>query len=312
MTQFTHRLTELLSRPWARLQRRFQTARPGSVLIMVVALIVLLALMGTAYVGSARNDRFGAMATINQRALRETADSYAKQLMDQVKSLVMIDANSGNLHTAPSDGQTTTQFVAARPPTLLPDMLVAGPSTQFPATPVWPVISRFAGQKFESPWKATAVASLASTQFQAGSGSRFAPSNIVVNYPNSGSSQTDPSLYGQTRTFPAFMQYVPDPNNPNQYFPVPAGPFLVGDAMGTGIADAAMIRLTTSSIQGVDFYGGMRVIDGNSGFNATTAWGRGIDQVGGTPNSFNFRPTDLDFHGAMNATLAASGEESQS
>ena len=309
MTQFTHRLTELLSRPWARLQRRFQTARPGSVLIMVVALIVLLALMGTAYVGSARNDRFGAMATINQRALRETADSYAKQLMDQVKSLVMIDANSGNLHTAPSDGQTTTQFIAARPPTLLPDMLVAGPSTQFPATPVWPVISRFAGQKFESPWKATAVASLASTQFQAGSGSYFAPSNIVVNYPNSGSSQTDPSLYGQTRTFPAFMQYVPDPNNPNQYFPVPAGPFLVGDAMGTGIADAAMIRLTTSSIQGVDFYGGMRVIDGNSGFNATTAWGRGIDQVGGTPNSFNFRPTDLDFHGAMNATLAASVDE---
>src|SRR5262245_40906837 len=39
-------------------QRRFQNARPGSVLILVVALLVLMALIGTAWLSTAQIDRY--------------------------------------------------------------------------------------------------------------------------------------------------------------------------------------------------------------------------------------------------------------
>ena len=41
-------------------QRRFRRSRPGSVLILVVALLVLMSLIGIAYVTSARVDRYSA------------------------------------------------------------------------------------------------------------------------------------------------------------------------------------------------------------------------------------------------------------
>src|SRR5947199_8680132 len=42
----------------SRLQRRFRVSRPGSVLILCVALLVLLALIGTAMISTARVDRY--------------------------------------------------------------------------------------------------------------------------------------------------------------------------------------------------------------------------------------------------------------
>lgn len=42
------------------LEARFRQARPGSVLIVVVALLVLMALMGTAYITSVRGPLFRA------------------------------------------------------------------------------------------------------------------------------------------------------------------------------------------------------------------------------------------------------------
>ena len=304
MKQFTNRLASLLSQPWSRLQRRFQTANPGSVLIMVVALIVLLALMGTAYVGSARMERFASVATTNQRALRDATDSYARQLLDQVKALIVTDANSGNLVTAPSDAQTTTQVLAARAPGLLPDLVKEGPSTQHPPTPVWPVISRFAGRKFESPWNLAVDGG--TLEYQPGSNVYFAPTNIVIHYPiasASNSSRVDPILFGQTRTFPAFQRYAPLIPAVSLETYVDDGPYLAADATGAGVADSALVRLSTSSIQGVEFYGAIRVIDNSSAFNVNTAWGRAID-LDDNGNCYNFVPSDLDLLGAMNATTS--------
>jgi hypothetical protein len=56
MTPIFNRIASLLD----RLQRRFHVARPGSVLILVVALLVLLALLGTAFIATTREDRYGA------------------------------------------------------------------------------------------------------------------------------------------------------------------------------------------------------------------------------------------------------------
>src|ERR1700712_2600801 len=60
MKRMLNKLTRTMDNAMDRLQRRFRGSRPGSVLIMVVALLVLLALMGTAYLATARQDRLAA------------------------------------------------------------------------------------------------------------------------------------------------------------------------------------------------------------------------------------------------------------
>ncbi|HEX4797455.1 MAG TPA: hypothetical protein VH370_26915 [Humisphaera sp.] len=49
--------TSILGRFLDRLQSRFTRSRPGSVMILVVTLLVLMALIGTAYISTARTDR---------------------------------------------------------------------------------------------------------------------------------------------------------------------------------------------------------------------------------------------------------------
>src|SRR5687768_12688190 len=61
MRHFIHRIGS----PSHRLARRLRTARPGSVLILVVALLVLMALIGTAWLSTARVDRYGAQQNAN-------------------------------------------------------------------------------------------------------------------------------------------------------------------------------------------------------------------------------------------------------
>src|SRR3954452_17705042 len=62
-------------------QRRFSRARPGSVLIMVVALLVMLALIGTAAMSTARIDRIS--------SVQNSANVQIDMLADSVKQLVI-------------------------------------------------------------------------------------------------------------------------------------------------------------------------------------------------------------------------------
>ena len=311
MKRIANRLAEWISQPWSRLQRRFERARPGSVLIMVVGLLVLLALMGTAYVSSARIERYAVTAGVGQRTLRESVDSYARQLLDSVKSMVGQDA--GNVITAPTDPQAAMNFLAIGQPVLLPDLTVSDLKDSAITTPVWPRVSRFTGEKFESPYGLGNT--LASFQYQDDPSSYLAPTNIVINYTSTSGVATDPALYGQTRTYPAFSQYVIDPTDVTQrkWYSPPgqpanspsAGPFIAGDATGMGIADTAMKRLSSGSIMGVDFYGGIRVIDNGSKINLNTAWTsqRDLDKLN---NCYNFFPCDIDLLGMMNVISSAS------
>ena len=49
-------------------------------------------------------------------------------------------------------------------------------------------------------------------------------------------------------------------------------PIFAADADGDGIADAPLFQLPGGPIDGITYYGGYRVIDGNSAVNASTAW----------------------------------------
>src|SRR4051812_29839872 len=68
------------SRFFHRVQRRFQRSRAGSVLILCVALLVLLALIGTAMISTARIDRYS--------SVQHTYNTEIDLLVEGVKSMV--------------------------------------------------------------------------------------------------------------------------------------------------------------------------------------------------------------------------------
>src|SRR5205807_6740262 len=65
-------------------QRRFARSRPGSVLIMVVALLVLMALIGTAYITMAQSDRYASQ----QNQYNTQIDLLVQSVVSMVKGTV--------------------------------------------------------------------------------------------------------------------------------------------------------------------------------------------------------------------------------
>ncbi len=75
-----------------RMQRRFHRARPGSVLIMVVALLVLMALIGTAYITTAQTDRYSAQ----QNAFNTEIDLLVQGVINMVDGRLVEDLYDQN------------------------------------------------------------------------------------------------------------------------------------------------------------------------------------------------------------------------
>src|SRR5689334_1693371 len=76
--------SNLLIRLLEAAQRRFRSARPGSVLIMVVALLVLLALIGTAAMSTARIDRMSSKQHVTNTQIEMLADSVKQMVIGQL------------------------------------------------------------------------------------------------------------------------------------------------------------------------------------------------------------------------------------
>src|SRR3954468_2103625 len=80
--------TTKMSNPLRRLldaaQRRFRQARPGSVLIMVVSLLVLLALIGTAAMSTARVDRAASRQHVANTQIEILAESVKQMVIGQL------------------------------------------------------------------------------------------------------------------------------------------------------------------------------------------------------------------------------------
>jgi hypothetical protein len=71
----------------ARSRRLARTVRRGSILILVVALVVLLALMGTAYLSSTQSERY----TSQQTAVNTQVDLVLQGVDDQVRKAIVAD-----------------------------------------------------------------------------------------------------------------------------------------------------------------------------------------------------------------------------
>src|SRR5579859_2979660 len=85
-----------------RVQRRFARSRPGSVLIMVVALLVLMALIGTAYITMARSDRYAAQ----QHSYNTQIDMLVDGVINTINGILTQDVMIGTQYR-PASSQLT-------------------------------------------------------------------------------------------------------------------------------------------------------------------------------------------------------------
>src|SRR4051812_12733010 len=88
-----------ISRTLDAVQGRFRRARPGSVLIMVVSLLVLLALIGTAAMSTSRLDRVSSAQHVKNMQI----DLLAESVKEMVLGLFTEDMAGNTVDSAISD-----------------------------------------------------------------------------------------------------------------------------------------------------------------------------------------------------------------
>jgi hypothetical protein len=241
--------------------------RRGSVLIFVVALLVLLALIGTAWISTTRNDRY----TTQQNAVNTSIELLTQGVVDMTAAQATADlfstavpisrpANAvGYRHFDGPDlnvvGLEGDSFLASRYPRI-PNVLLAPSATN---RPYWPVINAPpTGGRFESPFLPPADPNR--SPFWTTNTLAF-PSTIDVN----------------GRATPALAIF----DGPTRRL------FVAGDADGDGIADAGLFRLPINDVpvgqingfasNQITWYAATRTIDLAGAVNVNTAMFRSAD-----------------------------------
>jgi hypothetical protein len=265
-------------------QRRFRRARPGSVLILVVALLILMAIIGTAYMSMAQADRSTAVIHSNNTEV----DLLVDGVVNLVKGTIVSDLfaqnsyrpsdryNSGeagtyNYITGLGESAVTvnsgTPFVSSRAPELFKELGGPAPGAPNPDPavsvgnpPLWRYLTApLVGGQFSSP--VPPVHNANNTAFLVGE--NWASPPFVYSQ--------RASIPGSFTLFPGAMPgtglpaWVDNPTNPQRFFPA-------ADADGDGIADSGYIKLPMGAVNGVTYYAAVRIVDNNAAVNATTAW----------------------------------------
>jgi len=263
-------------------QRRFNRARSGSVLILVVALLVLMALIGTAFMTMAQSDR-GSSA---QHNFNTEADLLLAGAVNIAKGTIVSDLYAAGSYRPQSQGaiyQATTGVgndrqasVAQYSTTVAVNTGTAWLADRLPSTDAlagqianvingngayWRFVTApLLGAQYETPlWQAgggmygrdaTApgpYAILPAPLQGTNCNIRWAPTSVPLNglqYPALQALYPDGTLYGS--------------------------PILAADTDGDGIADAHFVKMAT--IDGITYYAAFRIVDNGAAFNVNTAW----------------------------------------
>jgi hypothetical protein len=88
-----HSYVTLMKKLLKNIDRRFQLSRPGSVLILVVALLVLMALIGTAFLSSTRVDRYATVQHTNNTEM----DLLVEGVKNMAKATIVGSLNDPSL-----------------------------------------------------------------------------------------------------------------------------------------------------------------------------------------------------------------------
>jgi hypothetical protein len=214
------------------------SARRGSILILVIALLVMLALIGTAFISTTRIDR----AAAAQGTANTETDLFSNSVQNLAVNAIVNDMfTTGGLQKPEVYPFTANPFIGYNAVTspVTSTFLASRVPTGTSALPMWEWISGpLSGGVFEDPTTLATWGGPATTD-------RY---HATVSFTGS--------------NLPALVT-------------ASAGKVVAGDADGDGIADCGLVRLGAlpgPQFSGVTFYYGVRVIDGNSAVNANTAW----------------------------------------
>ncbi len=316
-----------------RLQKRFRLSRPGSVLILVVALLVLMALIGTAYISTTRIDRYA----VKDNQTSNQVDLAASSLLSTTASAVQNDLYDGTSYrpvsTDPQVPTTYDNWDGVSVPG--PSMNLFNNSTVWNNTPAVPIAdpnnvwlaSRYPGLiepaqmlNTGTPPNMPVWTSISYPPFQNLSKDlktahpnyfwEFRGPDVADNQP--GFLLSLPKLYFQPTYKQIGGQWYPalrarlsvsgaaaGGGNYGDYctwnYQPAASPadatFLAADADGDGIADSGLFPLPIPEIDGVRYYGAIRIIDNNSALNVNTAWAQGDANYEGDRTAWSNDPT---------------------
>jgi hypothetical protein len=253
---------------------------------MVVVLLLILSILATAYLSTARVDR----VTSGQ----DIQNAQVDQLVDGVKDMAVSNIVDGLFAYNSSFGQqykaAITNTYATANSTIYtnvdsPDYQGTGLADTWLADrlPSVPTISAQANTTNNLPFWGFISAPL-NSEFSDGSAEFDSPAPPItypvanpnafvtgVSAPFTYTARTNlqptfVTMPGTTTVYPAFQVAV----NANRTS-VPAY-MIAGDADGDGIADCGLFRLPGFFADGLTYYAGVRIIDNNSAINANTAW----------------------------------------
>lgn len=281
-------LTRPVRKALDRAQRRFTRSRSGSVLILVVALLVLMALIGTAYMTMAQFDRVAA----TQHTFNTEVDLLVEGVINQVKGVIGGDLFVGGQFrpaTVATGAATTNQYNSG----LSPSYTYYNGVGYDPGSAVITAGTTNSGNW----WLGSKVPGLSQSDQN--------PPNLTTNVPLwpfitgaiTGAGQFDSPLWEPgAGAFPVnytqrsqVVPYTTDIQLDGQFWPAFTGvpgynkPILAADADGDGIADSGLVKLLT--LDGITYYAAVRIVDNSAAINASIAQ---------TPNPFsNYTPNQF-------------------
>ncbi len=277
--EFFRRLFLRPVRYLGRIEERCVRARPGSVLILVVALLVLMAMMGTAFISTSRSDRFSSQ----QNSFNTEVDLLINAVC-KIEQTRILNATGSPLNT-PSGTSDSMIWTSTADSNWFGSRV---PVTLSNGSPGWAqVASAPTGTTFESPYTPPSTTGpLTYTTYQ-----NLAPTSLTIPTPAGSAS------------YPALTDISTNTT------------YLAASATGSGIADAPLWRLPIGQVNGVTYYAGVFLVDNGSAVNASTAYepnpltGQQAASNGLPPLVGNFFPSNIDLNGMLHASSTPSVQD---
>jgi hypothetical protein len=264
--------------------------RRGSMLIMVVVILVLLALIGTAMISTSRVDRVGTVQHSVNVQVDLLFESVKRLAVDSIRA-DLFGKSGATSYYKPAQGLGTgyrhldypleDHYLASRSPEVL-NLFAAATNAGGTNAPFWPSISfPLLGTSFENPTGIAFPLTLNKREY------RFAPTTGTFN----------------GKPWPHMNIFQVVPGTPVSYTLLATIP--AADTDGDGIADAGMFRLPVGELNGVTYFAAVRIIDQGSTVNLSTAWRNNDDFVAGVgvvPG--DFFPTNVDTERFLASNMA--------
>ncbi|MGF1634320.1 MAG: ComEA family DNA-binding protein [Phycisphaerae bacterium] len=258
----------------AAVGRPLFSGRRGSVLILVIAVLVVLALMGTAFIATARLDRkliegsgaLGADTASIPPSAKAQVEAALGQVVSGVETLIKEDVVEGGAWLPAGgtleafDGRGTgvnaDNWLAPRIP------LLGGAPGDWPGSSV-PPLALLTGTPANDTTPFLAPGPQGVHAEGANPGDRLTPGSQVVIFPDT---MAPSYLAGQRRVYPTLDNGTTER--------------IAGDADGDGIADSQLFPVgDIFQVDGLDarIYAAVRIVDHNSAINVDTAYLREAD-----------------------------------